>query len=119
MWGPTVPVGLSSFVFPFDAAEAIFGGCFADLLEVLAGGFWIELGSRGAWMSGEPVLHVGLVLIFGGLVFEDVEDLAYFLMVWRSCWVVPLGGGTWDAEGVPKESVFVRAGGWEAGHAGA
>ena len=37
MWGPTVPVGLSSFVFPFDDAEANFCGGFADLLEVLAG----------------------------------------------------------------------------------
>jgi hypothetical protein len=45
-------------------------------------------------MSGELVLHVGLVLIFGGLVFEDVGDLAYFLMVWRSRWIVPLGGGS-------------------------
>ena len=70
-------------------------------------------------MSGKPVLHVGLVLIFGGLVFEYVGDLAYFLMVWRSCWVVPLGGGTWDAEGVPKKPVFVRDGGWGAGNVGA
>ena len=37
MWGPAVSVGLPSFVFPFDAAEANFGGGFADLLEVLAG----------------------------------------------------------------------------------
>ena len=37
MWGPAVPVGLPSFVFPLDAAEADFGGGFADLLEVLAG----------------------------------------------------------------------------------
>ena len=50
-------------------------------------------------MSGEPVLHVGLVLIFVGLVFEDVGDLSYFLMVWRSCWVVQLGG----APGMRKE----------------
>ena len=70
-------------------------------------------------MSGKPVLHVGLVLIFGGLVFEDVGDLAYFRVVWRSCWVVPLRGGTWDVEGVPKEPVFVRDGGWGAGNVGA
>jgi len=70
-------------------------------------------------MSGEPVLHVGLVLIFGGLVFEDVGDLAYFLMLWRRRWIVPLGGGTWDAEGVPKEPVFVRDVGWGAGNMGA
>ena len=44
-------------------------------------------------MSGKPVLHVGLVLIFGGLVFEDVGDLAYLLMVWCSRGLVPLGGG--------------------------
>ena len=70
-------------------------------------------------MSGEPVLHVGLVLIFGGLVFEDVGDLAYFLMVWRSRWIVPLGGAPWDAERVPKEPVFVRDVGWGAGNVGA
>ena len=41
MWRPTVPVGLPSFVFPFefsfDAAAANFCGGFADLLEILAG----------------------------------------------------------------------------------
>ena len=48
MWGPAVPVGLPTFVFPIYAAEANFGGGFADLLEVLAECFWIELGSSGA-----------------------------------------------------------------------
>ena len=116
---PAVPVGLPSFVFPFDAAEANLGGSFADLLKVLTGCFWIELGTSGTWVSGEPVLHVGLVLIFGGLVFEDVRDLAYFLMVWRRRWIVPLGGATWDAERVPKEPVFIRDVGWGAGNVGA
>ena len=37
MWGPTVPVGLPSFVFPFVATEANICGGFADLLEILAG----------------------------------------------------------------------------------
>ena len=50
-------------------------------------------------LSWVPDGHVGLVSIFGGLVFEDVGDLAYFLMVWRSCWIVPLGG----APGIRKE----------------
>ena len=50
-------------------------------------------------MSGEPVLHVGLVLLFGVLVFADVGNLAFFLMVWRSRWVLALGG----APGMRKE----------------
>ena len=37
MWGPAVPVGFPSFVFPFDFAKSNLGGGFADLLEVLAG----------------------------------------------------------------------------------
>ena len=58
-------------------------------------------------MSGTLVLHVGLVVVFGVLVFKDVRDLAYFLMLERGRWVVPLGMATWDTEGVPKEPVFV------------
>ena len=107
MWGPAVSVELPSFVFPFDATEANFGGGFTDLLEVLAGRGWVELGSRGAWVGGKPFLHVGLILIFGGLVFEDAGYLVYFLVVWRGRWVLSLGGASWDAEGVPKEPVFV------------
>jgi hypothetical protein len=93
MWGPAVSVGLPSFVFPFDATKANFGGGVTDLLEVLASRGWVELGSRGAWVGGKPFLHVGLILIFGGLVFEDVGYLAYFLVVWRGRWVLSLGGG--------------------------
>ena len=70
-------------------------------------------------MSGKPVEHGDLVLIFRGLVFEDVGDLAYFLMVWRSHWVVPLGRGTWNTEGVLEEPVLVQDGGWGAGNVGA
>jgi hypothetical protein len=35
-------------------------------------------------MGVEPFLHVGLVLIFGGLVFEDVEDLVGLFVAFSS-----------------------------------
>ena len=42
---PAVPVGLPSFVFPFDAAEANFGGGFADMLKLADSGLsWVPEG---------------------------------------------------------------------------
>ena len=112
MWGPAVSVGLPSFVFPFDATKANFGGGFTDLLEVLAGRGWVELGSRGAWVGGKPFLHVGLILIFGRLVFEDDGNLVGFFVVVGVCWGMQWRGSTWDAEEDSVQLVFVRDGCW-------
>ena len=68
-------------------------------------------GVIGAGVGVEPVCHFGLVFCGGMLVAEYVRDLAFFAVVWA--WDEPgtmLRGTTWDAEGVPEESVLVRDG---------
>jgi hypothetical protein len=90
--GPAVSVGL-----PFDASEANFGGGFTDVLQILACRVWVKVHSGGTWMSMKPVLHALLVLVFGGLVLEDVGDLADFLVVDGGDWGVRLWGTTRDA----------------------
>ena len=60
------------------------------------------------WGMGEyETIHVLLALVFGGLVLEDVGDLADLLVVDCGDWGVRLWGTTGDAEGVPIEPVFV------------
>ena len=62
-------------------------------------------------MGVEPFGHFVLVFFSGMLVAEYVGDLAFFAVVWawdRSGAVVRRA--TWDPEGVPEESVFVRDG---------
>ena len=87
------------------------GGGFTDVLEILPGRFGGEAGARGAGMGVKPVSH--FVLVFGGGVFvaKYVGDLAFFAVVW--VWDKPvsgLQGTTWNAEGIPEESMLVRDG---------
>ena len=49
-------------------------------------------------MSVKPFLHVSLVLVFGGLVSEDVGDFANLLVVCCGDWGVGGWGSSWDAE---------------------
>ena len=65
----------------------------------------------GYGVNVEPVGHFGLVFGSGVLIAEYVGDLAFYAVVWA--WDGPwvgLWGATWDAEGIPEESVFVRDG---------
>ena len=111
MGRPSVTVGFPWFVFPFDSTQANFGGGFADVLEILARCVGGEVGATGTWVGVEPFSHFGLVFFGGMLVAEYVGDFAFFAVVWawyRSGAV--LRRATWDPEGVPEESVFVRDG---------
>ena len=108
---PSVTVGFPWFLFPLDATKADFGGGFADVLKVLARCFGGEVRATGTWVGVEPFCHFGLVFFGGMLVAEYVGDLAFFAVVWA--WDGPgavLRRATWDPEGVPEESVFVRDG---------
>ena len=49
----------------------------------------------------EPFLHVGLILVFGGLVFKYVGYFADLLVTGCRDWDVLLRGTTGDAKGVP------------------
>ena len=88
-------------MLPFDATEANFCRCFADLLQACAGGFGIKERSCGAWMSTEPFLHVGLVLVFGGLVFKYVGYFADLFVIGCRDWSAWVRGSAGDVEGVP------------------
>jgi hypothetical protein len=48
----------------------------------------------------EPFLHVGLVLGFGGLIFEYVGDFADHIVIGGGDWSVRVWRSTWDAKGV-------------------
>jgi hypothetical protein len=52
-------------------------------------------------MSVEPFLHVGLVLVFGGLVSEGVGNLAGRFVVVSGGWGLQWRGFFWNEEGVP------------------
>ena len=58
-------------------------------------------------MRIEPVLHVGLVLVFGRLIAEYVGDLAGLFVVVGGGWCMGRWGATWNAEGVPVQAMFV------------
>jgi hypothetical protein len=58
-------------------------------------------------MCTEPFLHVSLLLVLGGLVFEYVRYFAGLLVIGDEDWGVLLRGAAGDAEGNPVESVFV------------
>ena len=102
MRGPSILVGFPSFIFPLDASEAYGSGDLADILEISAGCFRSELGSHGAWVCVEPFLHVGLALVFGMLVLEDVGHLSSAPMVRSSGSVEWLRRASWDSERVPE-----------------
>ena len=93
MWGPSIPVRLPSFVFPFYAPKANCCGRLADVLKVGAGCFWCEVGSCRAWVRVKPFLHVDLELVFGMLVLEDIGHLPCTLVVRCGRLVELLGGG--------------------------
>ena len=59
----------------------------------------------------EPFLHVSLILVLCGLVFEYVGDFVDLLVVGCEELGALLRGATWDAEGVSVEVMFVRGGG--------
>jgi hypothetical protein len=73
---------------------------FTDVLEIRAGRDWSELGASGAWLCVESVLHVDFKLVLGGLVPEDVGDIAGLPVVGGGRWIVPLRGDAWNTEGV-------------------
>ena len=102
VWGPSIPVRLPSFIFPFYAPEADRCGCLADVLKIGAGCFWCEVGSCRAWVRVKPFLHVDLELVFGMLVLEDIGHLPCTPVVRCGRFVELLGGGARDAEGVPE-----------------
>ena len=98
MRGPSIPVGFPSFIFPLDAPEAYGSGGLADVLEISACCFRSEISSHGAWVCVEPFLHVGLELVFGMLVLEDVGHLSCAPMVRSSSSVEWLRRAFWDSE---------------------
>ena len=49
-------------------------------------------------MSVKPFLHVSLVLVFGGLVTEDVKDFADLLVICCGDWGVGGWGSARDAK---------------------
>jgi hypothetical protein len=51
-------------------------------------------------------LHVGLILVFGGLVFEYVGYFEDLLVIGCEDWGVLLRGTAGDVEGVSVESIF-------------
>ena len=74
------------------------------------------MGASGAGVDIEPVYHFSLVFCGGMFVSKYVGDLAFFAVV--GAWDGPLAGlrgATWDAEGVPEESVLVGDGAGGAG----
>ena len=81
MRGPSIPVRLPSFIFPFYAPEADSCGCLADMLKIGAGCFRCKIGSYEAWVRVEPFLHVDLELVLGMLVLEDIGHLPCTPMV--------------------------------------
>ena len=91
-------MGFPSFIFPLDASEAYSSGGLADIL----GCFRCEIGSHRAWVCVEPFLHVGLELVFGMLVLEDVGHLSSAPMVRSSGPVELLRMAVWDSERVPE-----------------
>ena len=102
MWGPSIPVRLPSFVFPFYAPKANCCGRLADVLKVGAGCFWCEVGSCRAWVRVKPFLHVDLELVFGMLVLEDIGHLPGTLVIRCGGLIELWGGASRDAEGVPE-----------------
>ena len=58
----------------------------------------------GTGVRAEPFLHVGLVLVFSGLIFKDVGNLADFLVIGRG------DGGAllWGPPGTRKEFQYRR-----------
>ena len=74
-----------------------------DVLKVSAGCFRCEIGSHRAWVCVKPFLHVvGLELVFGMLVLEDVGHLSSAPMVRSSGSVELLRRASWDLERVPE-----------------
>ena len=71
------------------------------MLKVRAGRVWTEMWASGARVFAEPFLHVGLVLVLGGLVFEYVGNLADFLVIGRGSGGALLWGAARDAKRVP------------------
>ena len=61
-----------------------------------------EIGSYGAWVRVEPILHVDLELVLGMLVLEDIGHLPCALLVWCGRLVELLGRAPWDTERVPE-----------------
>ena len=102
VWGPSIPVGIPSFIFPLDAPEAYSSGGLAEILKVSAGCFWCKIGSYGAWVRVKPFLHVDLELVFGMLVLEDIRHLPFTPMVRCGRLVEQLGRAPGDTEGVPE-----------------
>ena len=66
----------------------------------------------GARVRAEPFLHVGLVLVFSGLVFKYVGNFADLLVVGRGDGGSLLWGAPRDAKRVPVEAMLVGCGGW-------
>ena len=108
---PAISIGFLSFVFPFDATKPNFRGGFTDLLEVLASCCGGEVGAIGAGVGVEPVCHFGLVFCGDVLISEDIGYLALLTVVaaWDGA-LAGLRGTTWDAKGIPKESMLVGDG---------
>ena len=102
VWGPSIPVRLPSFIFPFYTPKADRCGCLADVLKVGAGCFWCEVGSYRAWVRVKSFLHVDLELVFGMLILEDIGHLPCTPVVRCGRLVELLGGASRDAEGVPE-----------------
>ena len=101
VWGPSIPVRLPSFVFPFYAPKANSCGCLTDILKIGAGCFGCEISSYGAWVRVKPFLHVDSELVLGMLVFEDIGHLPGVSMVRGGRLVELLGRAPGDTEGVP------------------
>ena len=72
----------------------------------------------GAGVRAESFLHVGLVLVLGGLVFKYVGNLADLLVIGRGNVGALLWGAARDAKRVPVEAVFVGCGSWCSGKLG-
>ena len=90
--GPSIPVRLPSFIFPFYAPEANSGGGLAGVLKISAGSFRCEIGSYGARVRVKPFLHVDLKLVLGMLVLENIGHLPCTLVVRCGRLVELLGG---------------------------
>ena len=82
------------------------------MLYVRAGRVWTEMWAGGARACAEPFLHVGLVLVLGGLVFEYVGNLADLLVIGLGDVGALYWGAAGDAERVPVEAVLVGCGCW-------
>ena len=72
----------------------------------------------GAWVRMKPFLHVCLILVLCGLVFEYVGYFADLLVIGCGELGVLLRGAAWDAEGVSVEAMFVRDGCRRSGEMG-